>query len=178
MNNTRTTRWFSAILSAAVATGALAALAPTGARAAGAAVAACTSSEAALSYHARDAGMGHRYGVIKMTNVSDASCRTGGYGGLSYVGDGNGTQIGAAADRTPATVHGFVLKPGQSLVSPVDAVVAQNYPTKRCHPTAVDGFRVYIPNETHSQFVKHPTTGCRNAKVHLLSHKPFRRPAA
>lgn len=176
MNSTRASRWFSAILSTAVATGALAALAPTGAEAAGATVAACTSADVAVSYHARDAAMGHRYGVIKIKNVSDASCRTGGYGGLSYVGDGDGTQIGAAADRTPATVRRFVLKPGESLLSPVDAVVAQNYPKKRCHPAAVDGFRVYLPNETRSQFVAHPTTGCRNAKVHLLSHKPFRRP--
>jgi hypothetical protein len=176
MNTTRAARWFSAILSTAVVTGALAALAPTSAQAADATVPACTAGVVAVSYHARDAAMGHRYGVIKIKNVSDASCRTGGYGGLSYVGDGDGTQIGAAADRTPAPVRSFVLKPGESLLSPVDAVVAQNYPKKRCHPAAVDGFRVYLPNETHSQFVAHPTTGCRNAKVHLLSHKPFRRP--
>lgn len=138
----------------------------------------CTNDDLVVSYHARDAGMGHRYGVIKITNTSDHTCRTGGYGGVSYVGDGDGTQIGAAADREPGTVRILTIKPGRSLVSPISETVAQNYPRKKCRRAHVDGFRVYVPNATQSQYVVHPTTGCRNAKIHLLSHKPYRRPAA
>ncbi|MFT3874062.1 MAG: DUF4232 domain-containing protein [Nocardioides sp.] len=140
-------------------------------------VAACISSDMAISYHGRGAGMGHRYGVIAIKNISDHACRTGGYGGVSYVGDGDGTQIGAPADRDPGHVRSLVVQPGQRLVSPIQETVAQNYPRKLCRPAHVDGFRVYLPNETHSQYVKHPTTGCRKHKVHLLSHKPYRRPA-
>jgi hypothetical protein len=95
---------------------------------------------------------------------------------LSYVGRGNGTQIGAAADRTPSKVRSIVLQPGQRVVSAVSATVAGVYSHHQCRPAHVDGFRVYVPNETRSQFVKHPTTGCRNQSVHLISHKAYRRP--
>jgi hypothetical protein len=136
----------------------------------------CTNADLTASYHATDAGMGHRYGRLVLTNTSESRCRTGGYGGLSYVGGGDGTQIGAAATRDPGRVRTLVVRPGQRLVSVVDAVVAADYPRKKCHPAHVDGFRVYVPNATRSQFVAHPTRGCTRTKVHLLSHGPFTRP--
>ncbi|WP_187366734.1 DUF4232 domain-containing protein [Nocardioides dongxiaopingii] len=135
----------------------------------------CTDADLTASYQARGAGAGHRYGVVRLTNTSDEACRTGGYGGLSYVGGGDGTQVGAAADRDPGRTRSFVLEPGGSAVSRVDAVVAQNFPRRECRPTAVDGFRVYVPNATRSQFVAHRTTGCASDAVHLLGHRPFRR---
>jgi uncharacterized protein DUF4232 len=137
-------------------------------------VPACTNADLDASYHATDAGAGHRYGRIVLENVSGHRCSTGGYGGLSYVGHGDGTQIGAAADRAGGKVRTLVLRPGAKAVSPVDATVAANYPRRTCKPTHVDGFRVYVPNATRSQFVAHPTRGCANAKVHLLAHKPYR----
>ncbi|WP_340536984.1 DUF4232 domain-containing protein [Nocardioides sp. GXZ039] len=136
---------------------------------------ACVNADLKASYRARDAGAGHQYGVIRLRNVSDHACTTGGYGGLSYVGGGDGTQIGAAADRDKGKVRTIVLQPGQRAVSLVDAVDANNYPRRTCRPRAVDGFRVYIPNETVSQFVKHRTVGCANTDVHLLGHKPYRK---
>ena len=39
--------------------------------------------------------------------------------------------------------------------------------------TKVDGFRVYVPDETRSQFIEHKTIGCANPKVHLLEHKAY-----
>lgn len=144
--------------------------------AAQAGVVACTNAELNASYHATDAGMGHRYGKLVLRNVSDHACRTGGYGGLSYVGGGDGTQIGAPADRDPSRVRTIVLQPGQKAVSAVSETDATLYPRHKCRPAKVDGFRVYVPNETRSQFVKHRTIGCRNHRVHLISHKAYRRP--
>ncbi|HEY0949963.1 DUF4232 domain-containing protein [Nocardioides sp.] len=141
-----------------------------------AAPAPCTNAELTASYHGGDAAMSHRYGRIVLKNVSDHPCRTGGYGGLSYVGGGDGTQIGAPAERTPGRVRTFVVRPGQRLVSPVSETDATAYPKRRCRPAHVDGFRVYLPNETRSQYVEHPTTGCRRHRIHLLEHKPYRRP--
>ena len=65
----------------------------------------CSNADLAASYRYSDSGAGHVWGWIVLRNRSDHSCRTGGFPGLSYVGDGNGTQIGAAADHTgtPAT---------------------------------------------------------------------------
>ena len=149
--------------------------APAGA-APGGVVVSCTNAELRASYHATDAGMSHRYGRIVLRNVSDHACRTGGYGGLSYVGGGDGTQVGAPADRVPARVRSSVVRPGGKVVSVVAETDAGAYPRRACRPADVDGFRVYLPNETASQFVKHPTTGCRSKGVHLISHQAYRRP--
>ena len=148
-------------------------LAPTPADAA---TPACTNSDLTASYHRHDAGAGHTYGWIALRNTSGHACHTGGYGGISYVGDGNGTQIGAPAVRLQGKVATYVLQPGQRLRSPIDEATAQNYPRTKCRPRHVNGFRIYVPNATKSQYVKHPTTGCRNHHVKLIHQKPYRRP--
>jgi len=136
----------------------------------------CSNADLHATFHHTDAAAGHRFGRLVLTNVSHHACHTGGYGGLSYVGHGNGTQIGAAATRDPGTVRSIVLRPGQRVISEVSETVAGNFSPATCHPTAVDGFRVYVPNATRSQFIAHRTTGCSNPSVHLIAHKPYRRP--
>jgi len=170
---TSTSRLFGAAAALAVAVGTAVAGLP--AQAAGSPP--CTNADLTASYHLGGGAMGTRYGRIVLRNTSDHACHTGGYGGLSYVGDGDGTQIGAPARRLDASdVATYVLRPGQRLRSPIGETEAANYPPRRCHPAHVDGFRIYVPNATASQYVVHPTTGCRNPKVHLLSQKPYRRP--
>jgi hypothetical protein len=137
----------------------------------------CTNSDLAASYRHSDNGAGHSYGWIVLRNTSGHTCHTGGYGGVSYVGDGNGTQIGAPAVRIDAAaVRTFELAPGQRLRSSLDEVNALNYPKKRCRPAHVDGFRVYVPNATASQYVVHPHVGCRNPLIQLMHQKPLLRP--
>ena len=148
-------------------------LVPTGAADARA-VGECTNAELVASYHATDAGMSHQYGKIVLKNVSDHACRTGGYGGLSYVGGGDGTQIGAPATRVPGHVRSIVVRPGQRVASRISETDAGVYPRRECRPAHVDGFRVYLPNETHSQYIPHPTTGCRNDRVTLITQKFYR----
>jgi len=137
---------------------------------------ACTNVDLTASYHHSDAGAGHSYGWIVLRNTSGHACHTGGYGGVSYVGDGNGTQIGAPAVRLPGMGATDVLAPGQRLRSSLAEVPALNFPRKGCHRHHVDGFRVYVPNATAPQYVVHPTTGCRNHHVKLIHQKPYRRP--
>jgi hypothetical protein len=136
----------------------------------------CSNAELVASYHETGAGMSHTYGRIVLKNESDHPCSTRGYGGLSYVGHGDGTQIGAAATREKSRVRSIVVHPGQKVVSVVQETSASPFPRHRCRPAHVDGFRVYLPDETRSQYIAHPTTGCRNARVHLLSHRAYRRP--
>lgn len=149
-------------------------LAGTPSAAAASAVPRCHNADLHARYRATDNGAGHRFGKIVLRNVSGHRCRTGGFGGLSYVGDGNGTQIGAPADRQ-GSGGSFVLRPGQRAVSRVDETVAENYDAAACRPHAVDGFRIYVPNATRSQFVAHPTTGCLDPAVHLISHTAYRK---
>ncbi|MCW2807261.1 MAG: hypothetical protein JWQ93_1216 [Marmoricola sp.] len=135
----------------------------------------CAAGDLHVSYHATGAATSHRFGRIVLTNVSDHRCRTGGYGGLSYVGR-HGHQVGAAADRDPGTVRIVVLRPGQRVHSEVSETVAGVFPRATCRPAPVRGFRVFAPDSTTSQIVEHHTTGCRNASVHLISHRPYVRP--
>lgn len=136
----------------------------------------CRAGDLSAAYVNLSAGAGHRYGELKLTNTSAHPCTTGGYGGLSYVG-GGGRQIGAAADRDkgmPATV--IRLAPGQSVVSQVQEAAYGSYPSSACRPQPVDGFRVFVPDETHALFVPlKNTTTCSNGSLHLLSHKAYAR---
>lgn len=134
----------------------------------------CSNAELVASYHGGGAAMSHRYGRIVLRNESDHACSIRGYGGLSYVGGGDGTQVGAPADRVPGRVRTVVVEPGERVVSRVVETEASAYPRHRCRPAHVDGFRVYVPDETASQYVAHPATGCRNPRVHLLSHRAYR----
>ena len=138
-------------------------------------VAECSSSELRADYRARDAAAGHRHGVVRLRNAGDSTCLVQGYGGLSYVGGGDGTQVGAPADREPGTARPVLLAPGERALSRVSETVAAAYPRRACRPVAVDGFRVYAPDATRAFFVPHPTTGCLDDSVHLLSHGPFHR---
>jgi hypothetical protein len=165
------------MVASALAALAAVSLGPTAVAVSAGTIPACRNLELHASYRpSEEAAASHRFGHLVLRNVSRHSCRTGGYGGLSYVGAGNGTQVGAAADRTPSRVRELVLRPGQRTVSAVVEVVAAVYSPRVCRPAHVDGFRVYVPNAFRSQFVKHPTTGCRNTGLHLISHKAFRRP--
>ena len=133
----------------------------------------CTNAEVTASYKGGDAAMSHVYGRIVLRNTSDASCWVRGYGGLSYVGGGNGKQVGAAADRTASNKPKVVLAPGDKVRSAVVETSTGPYSKKECQPTPVDGFRVYIPDETRSQFIEHETTGCANPAIHLISHNAY-----
>jgi Protein of unknown function (DUF4232) len=170
---TATTR----LLTAAAALAVAASTALTGPAANAASTSPCGNTDLKASYHGGGGAAGTFYGWVVLRNTSGHACHTGGYGGVSYVGHGDGTQIGASARRQGASgVRTYVLRPGQRLRSRIGEVEALNYPRRRCHPTHVDGFRIYVPNATKSQYVVHPRTGCRNAKVHLLFQKPYRRP--
>jgi hypothetical protein len=162
------------VLVAGCVTGAVLATTQSGTAAAGdRAVPECTNAHLTAKYRGGDAAMSHMYGRIVLRNTSDESCWVRGYGGLSYVGGGNGSQVGAAADRTPGHKPKVVLEPREAVRSAVVETSYAPYPQAKCQPRPVDGFRVYVPDETRSQFVEHETTGCANPDVHLLAHKAY-----
>jgi hypothetical protein len=134
---------------------------------------ACTAAMTTVSFRVGGGAAGSIYGHLRVRNTSSRTCTIHGYGGVSYVGHGNGTQIGAASQRVAARVGTVTLRPGQVAQAQVRMVEAGNY-AGRCTMTKVNGFRVYLPGETHSQFVRYSTTGCANTHVHLLSNWPYR----
>lgn len=141
----------------------------------GARVPGCTSADLSFSLGSPQGAAGSSYYPLRMTNTSSRACRTGGYGGVSLVGGGNGSQVGAAATRNArGKVVAIVLKPGAHATATLQVAQALNVPRARCRPQRVDGLRVYAPNETASQFVKvGGLLGCRSKAVHLLSLTPY-----
>jgi hypothetical protein len=91
--------------------------------------------------------------------------------GVSFVGKGDGTQLGAAAEFDLSIAATTVtLAPGGSVHAPLKIAVAENFDASSCQPSAADGLRVYAPGETHSQFVADTDyTACLNASVPLMT---------
>ncbi len=138
----------------------------------------CATSELTGSV-AQSAGGGTAggYGLtITLANAGSRECTLTGYPGVSFVGDGNGTQIGAAARRTPTGTppSAVRLPPGGSATAAVQVTEAGNYDAATCEPSPVDGFRVYPPDNTAALFISYPNaTGCRSPQAPLLSVGPM-----
>ena len=157
------------LLGATLVGGVLAAL-PATTPAARASAPECGPLDLGVSFHTRGAAAGSLFGVLRYRNVATHACRTGGYGGLSFVGHHDGRQIGAAAVRAPGTpVRFFVLRPGQRAVSKVQIAQTGNYDRALCRPTRVDGFRVYVPDARASLFVPYQTRACARAAIKAVS---------
>ncbi len=109
--------------------------------------------------------------TLVLTNHGSAQCSLQGWPGVSFVGDGNGTQLGTPADFDRSTPHAtVVLRPGGTAQAPLKIVQAMNYPEADCKPQKADGFRVYPPGSTESLFVRDDTvTACTTTTVTLLT---------
>jgi hypothetical protein len=126
-------------------------------------------------------GAGHQYPYLVLTNTGATACTLTGYPGVSFVGGGNGTQLGAPADREAAgiAVTTITLAPGSAAHSQLSITMAGNYDAATCHPQAIDGVRVYPPNQTAALFIATTSyTGCANATVKLLLVRPLQAGAA
>lgn len=138
-----------------------------------AAVPHCTNSDLAASLVNLQGTAGSRIGDLRLTNISRGHCWTRGYPGVSYVGFGNGTQIGRAATWDAGVIRTITLAPRQHADAPIRMVNVQNYPGSTCRPTPVDGLRVYVPGSRLAKFVAFHTTGCRSANVTTILVKPL-----
>lgn len=132
----------------------------------------CTTAQLAGSVRSSSGGAAGSSEIsLILQNTSSASCTLQGWPGVSYVGHGNGTQIGAAAQQDRTAGHPTVTIPAhQTGVVPLRVANAANYPTGTCRPVAADGFRVYPPGSRASLFIKAAgSTACANAHVDLLT---------
>lgn len=174
-----TSRLLAAVTLVGIVT--LAALTPVAAQAAPFApgstssVGACRAAQTKVVFRPTDGAAGSFYGRMVVVNTSSRTCTLHGYGGISLVGRGNGTQIGAASVRMPSRVRTLTLAPGQRARARVQVTDALNYPKRTCQPRRVQGFRVYLPGETHAQFAPYGTTGCANPAVKLVHNWAYGR---
>jgi len=142
--------------------------------AAGAADDRCRASELSGSIDDGGGGAAGTVGVaIVLTNTGDRTCELQGWPGVSFVGDGNGTQVGAAATLDRSSAHDTVsFAPGGEAQAVVQMTQAANYDPAECEPRAVDGFRVYPPGSVEALFVPAGGdlfTACANPDVQQLS---------
>jgi hypothetical protein len=104
-----------------------------------------------------------------------------GYPGASFVGNGNGTQLGAAATREAVgiPVTTLTVAPGASAHAQLNITNAGNFDAATCNPKVADGIRVYPPDETHALFVATTSyTACQNTSVVVIQVRPLQAGAA
>ncbi|MCB2175406.1 MAG: DUF4232 domain-containing protein [Actinomycetales bacterium] len=132
----------------------------------------CTAGHLEASLTSGEGGAaGSILPYLVLTNTGTERCTLQGWPGVSLVGDGDGTQLGAAGDFDRSSPHGTVtLDPGGSAHAPLKIAQAANYDAATCDPQTADGLRVYPPGETHSLFVASTDlTACRSDSVHLIT---------
>ncbi|AGW42283.1 hypothetical protein O159_23220 [Leifsonia xyli subsp. cynodontis DSM 46306] len=109
--------------------------------------------------------------TLVLTNGGSEPCALQGWPGVSFVGDGNGVQLGQPAEFDRSAPHPTVrLAPGGTAHAPLKIAQALNYDQSECQPQKADGFRVYPPGSTTALFVKDGAfTACTSASVSLLT---------
>ncbi len=115
-------------------------------------------------------GAAGSYGVtLKVTNTSSRTCTLTGFPGVSMVYGDKGAQLGKAADRSGSKAGPVRVAPRASATTLVLVGQAANF--EGCTPTPAKGLRVYLPDETHSQFAPLGSLmGCPESSVPTVLH--------
>jgi hypothetical protein len=120
-------------------------------------------------------GAGSQYRNLALRNTGSTACTLQGWPGVSFVGGGNGRQIGAAASLDRGSAHPTVtLAPGATAYAALRVVQAANLEPGACTEVRPDGFRVYPPGSKQALFV--PSTddqACTETSAQLLSVRAF-----
>ncbi|WP_052397488.1 DUF4232 domain-containing protein [Streptomyces sp. NRRL F-5123] len=114
----------------------------------------CATSQLTASLGGGDAGAGHLYRYLVLTNHSATACHLTGYPGVSVL-DASGKQIGTPADRQPSRYSPVVLKPGGSASDTVHTINRMG----TCLPTSAK-VRIYPPGNTASLVIPGELTIC------------------
>ena len=125
----------------------------------------CKAGDVKLSLGQGDAGAGSVYRPLLITNASSKSCLIQGFPGVSYVAGEDGHQVGKDAFREGTKGNAVKLDPGQTAAADIQFVNVRNYDPATCQPTPVKGLRIYLPQETASNFVPADGTGCASTKI-------------
>lgn len=131
----------------------------------------CSVNALSVTLGSFSGAAGSEYVPIVFKNTSSKPCELHGFPGVSFVGKGNGTQLGAAADWDQSKpIVQNTLQPGSSVAANLRIAQAGNYDSGQCQPLAADGLRVYPPHSTKSVFVQASNlTACQSDSVHLLT---------
>lgn len=88
------------------------------------------------------AAAGSNYLLVQFRNTASIACTLYGWPGVSLVGDGNGTQLGAPASRVQADDRKVVrIAPGKQATALLRVTQAGNY-KDNCELVTADGIRI------------------------------------
>lgn len=139
--------------------------APAPASAAAAGDGLCKAGDVKLALGQGDAGAGSVYRPLLITNVSAKPCEIQGFPGVSYVTGDDGHQVGKDAFREGTKGNAVKLNPGQAAAADIQFVNVRNFDSGTCQPTEVRGLRIYLPQETASNFVPAAGTACASTRI-------------
>lgn len=117
----------------------------------------CSADDLDASVQQEDSSAGKLHYSVDLTNTSDDPCRIAGYPGVSAVGDDNGTQIGASAQRADDKGEATVLIPNAHAEATIEAtnVGDDGGPLgDTCDPQDADGFRIYPPDQKDALYAE------------------------
>ena len=127
----------------------------------------CHTADLSLKFGLGDAAAGTYHQNLIFTNKSGHSCTLYGYPGVSWVTGDNGTQVNDPLERNAGTKKTITLASGGQAHAVIITHQALNYPTAKCKPVAIRGYRIYPPGETASIFVSQAGTQCSIKGVNL-----------
>ncbi len=125
----------------------------------------CKAGDVKLSLGQGDSGAGSTFRPLLIKNTSSKPCTIQGFPGVSYVAGADGHQVGKDAFREGTKGNAVKLNPGQTAAADIQFVNVHNFDPGTCQPTPVKGLRIYLPQETASNFVPDEGTGCAGTKI-------------
>lgn len=112
----------------------------------------CTDLGVSVVPDAGGGAAGSEHYRVLIINTGGTTCALRGTPEVSVVGDGNGTQLGKAADRVQTGVKTLQLHAGDTAVAPLTVVHigTDGGPLDGCTVQKGDGYRVTPPHSTRS----------------------------
>ncbi|BDI21579.1 DUF4232 domain-containing protein [Herbiconiux sp. L3-i23] len=138
----------------------------------------CPNDSLEVAVVESDAGAGNLFYQVTFTNTGSAPCDLRGFPGVSVVGDGNGTQLGAAAAEATGgpEVETYTIAPDDSVGAALQAVniASGGGPLgDACDVVTGDGWRIYPPHSFDAVFVESAgLPACANVATPWLTVGP------
>lgn len=136
----------------------------------------CADSVIQVTVSGSDAGAGSIASNVVFTNTDQDACVLRGAPGVSVVGDGNGTQLGApAAQQEDASPTDVTLPAGGSASAILTSanIGSDGGPLEDCDAVVGDGYRIFPPHSFTAVFVASAgVPACSNASVVWMTVGP------
>ena len=170
-NTKRGRKAAAALLSVAVAGGVTAGLVGPAGPAQAAGTSQTTQAKVSdIHFGVRDLAVstaGHHYVELTFTNTASHPVTIYGFAGVSFVADGNGTQVGQPASRDHVRPVTNLLQPHQVTTELVALDDPGAFGSTTGHTVTTDGFRIYLPEATAAVYIPFRTTASSRDVVQL-----------